>query len=101
MRTAMDILVAAVKMGLMAAGVLFVVEVLVDYLRLGERQRPELDPSNRIRSTWKLSVWATVVAIELAVRLSRPMLNMLSEASADVGEWAMTRRHAHLATRGH
>lgn len=101
MRTVLDIAVALVKMGLMAAGVLYAVEVLVNCLSLGRHQRPEFDSSQRLRSAWRLSVWAGVAATNLVVRMSRPLVNMLSDASADVGEWAVTHRHAHVTTRGH
>lgn len=100
MRTLLDVVVGLLKMGLLAAGVLFAVEVLVDYLRLGEHPRPEFDASRRFRSAWLLSVWAGVVAVDFVARISRPLVNMLSEASADVGEWAITRRQVHVATRG-
>ena len=101
MRTLQDLIVGLVRAGLLAAGVLYAVEVLVHSLSLGELARPELDPSRRLVSSWRLSVWAGATAIQLAVRMSRPLINTLSEASADVGEWAMTRRHAHVTTRGH
>jgi hypothetical protein len=100
MRTVQEIMVALLKMGLMAAGVLYAVEVLVHCLSLGEHQRPEFDSSRRLRSAWQLSVWAGAAATDLVVKMSRPLVNILSEASADVGEWAITRRHAHVTTRG-
>ncbi len=99
MRTLQDFVVGLVRMGLLAAGVLYAVDVLVDYLSLGEHRRPEFDPSRRVLSTWRLSVWAGVAAADLTAKMIRPLLNTLSEASADVGEWAMTRRHAQVTTR--
>jgi len=100
MRTVQDIAVALIKTGLMVAGVLYAVEVLVNCLSFGEHRRPQFDSSRRIRSVWRLSVWAGVAAAHLVMRMSRPLINMLSEASADVGEWAVTHRHAHVTTRG-
>jgi hypothetical protein len=101
MRTVQDIVVGLLKMGLLAAGVLYAVEVIVDYLRLGGHHRPEFEPSRRLRSLWLLSVWAGVAAVDFLARLTRPLINTLSEASADVGEWAITRRQAHVTTRSH
>jgi hypothetical protein len=101
MRTVQDVVIGLLKMGLLAAGVLYAVEVVVDYLRLGENPRPEFDPNKRLRSLWLVSVWAGVVAADFVARVSRPLTNMLSEASADVGEWAITRHQARVATRGH
>lgn len=101
MRMVQDVAVALIKTGLMVTGVLYTVEVLVHCLSFGEHQRPEFDSSRRLRSAWRLSVWAGVAATELVVRISRPLVNMLSEASADLGEWAITHRHAQVTTRGH
>lgn len=95
MRTVLDIAVALIRIGLMMAGVLYAVDVLVHCLSLGKHQRPEFDSSQRLRSSWQMSVWAGATAVDLAVRMSRPLVNVLSEASADVGEWAITHRHAH------
>ncbi|HEV3275865.1 MAG TPA: hypothetical protein VG860_03540 [Terriglobia bacterium] len=100
MRTVGEFVVGLLKMGLLAAGVLYAVEVLVAYLRLGDHLRPEFDSSKPLRSATRWSVWAGVVATDLVVRLFQPMVNMLSEASADVGEWAIARRDAHVPTRG-
>jgi len=101
MRTVQEVVVALIRTSLMVAGVLYAVEVLVNCLSLGEHKLPEFDSSRRVRSAWRLSVWAGVAATDLVVRISRPFLNMLSEASADVGEWAVTHRHAQVTTRGH
>lgn len=101
MRTLQDLVLGLVRAGLLAAGVLYAVEVLVHCLSLGEHPRPELDPSRRLMSAWRLSVWAGVTTVRMAVKMSRPLINTLSEASADVGEWAITRRQAHVTTRSH
>ncbi|HEV2426017.1 MAG TPA: hypothetical protein VGZ29_14400 [Terriglobia bacterium] len=99
MRTVQEVVVALIRAGLMVAGVLYAVDVLVNCLSLKEHNRPEFDASRRFRSAWLLSVWAGVTAAKLVVRMSRPLVNILSEASADVGEWAITHRHAHVTTR--
>jgi hypothetical protein len=99
MRTLQDLVVGLVRAGLLAAGVLYAVEILVHSLRLGEQAPPGFDPSRRLVSWWRLSVWAGVTAIQMVVRMSRPLVNTLSEAAADVGEWAITRRHATVTTR--
>lgn len=100
MRTVQEVVVALIRAGLMTAGVLYAVEVLVNCLSLGEHERPEFDVSKRFRSAWRVSIWAGVTAAKFVVRISRPLVNMLSEASADVGEWAITHRHAQVTTRG-
>ena len=100
MRTVQELVVGLIKGGLLAAGVLYAVEVLVTYLRLGELNRPGFDSSKRLRSAAQWSIWAGVVATEFVARLGRPLVNMLSEASADVGEWAIARHHQ-AATRSH
>ncbi len=101
MRTVGDLVVGLIRAGLLSAGVLYAVDVIVDYLSLGGHRRPEYDPSKRLRSAWELSVWAGVAGTDLVVRMIRPVVNMLSEASADVGQWAVARHEARVATRGH
>jgi hypothetical protein len=46
-----------------------------------------------VRSAQRLVVWLGVKALALAVRMATPIFGMLSEASAEVGEWFLSHRH--------
>jgi hypothetical protein len=98
MRTIEALVVTLLDMSLLVAGVLYVVEVLIAYFRPGPRQRPEIDPSQAFRSGSRWFIWAGVMSLDFLVMLSRPMVNILSEASADVGEWAIARHQSRIST---
>jgi hypothetical protein len=98
MKSVLDFLLGLVKVGLLAAGVWYVVQVLLAYLHLAERPCPEFDSSQRARSVWRRLVWAGAVIVDCAVQLSRPLVDALADASADLGEWAITRHQSRLTT---
>jgi hypothetical protein len=98
MRTVEDSAAGLLNLSLLVASVLYAVEVLSAYFRPEKRQRPEIDSSQPLRTGSHWLVWAGVMAADFMVKLSRPLFGMLSEASADVGEWAITRYQARLTT---
>jgi hypothetical protein len=100
MKAAQEVIGGLLKTGLAAAGVLYAIEVLWIYAKCGENYRPELHRANKIQFIEQLLIWAGVVLIEALVRLSRPVLNMLTEASADLGEWALARHAAGVPVQG-
>lgn len=61
--------------------------VLISYLTYGARPRPQVDFRDPARSAENLAAWAGVNAVALGVRAITPIFAMLSEASADVGDW--------------
>ena len=77
-----------------AAAALYVGMVLMRYRTDGPRYRLNLDPQDPARSAQHLAVWLGVKILEGCVRVARPILNMLLEASAEVGEWLMRRSPA-------
>jgi len=77
-----------------AAAVLYVGLVLVRYRTDGPRYRLNFNPQDPARSAQHLAVWLGVKILEGCVRVARPILNMLLEASAEVGEWLMRRSPA-------
>ena len=99
MRGAQELIWGLVRMALVAAGVFYVVQVLITYAKQEGHLRPGYDPNDRLRSAERLLVWAGVMAVWAVVRLGRPVVNMLSEASADFGEWAINRRPVQAAIR--
>ena len=99
MRGAQELISGLVRMGLVAAGVFYAVQVLIAYAKHESLQRPAFDRNDRLQSAGDLLVWAGVLTVWTVGRLARPLVNMLSEASAEVGEWAIARRHFPAATR--
>ena len=51
--------------------------------------RPALDHVDGIQFAKRLLVWVGVALAAVAVKLGRPLLDMLTEASAEFGEWAI------------
>jgi len=66
--------------------------VVVSYLTYRPRPRPRVDLRDPARSVEHLAVWLGVNILVLAVRAGGRVFGMLSEASADVGEWFLSRR---------
>ena len=99
MRGAQELIWGLVRMAMVAAGVFYAVQVLIAYTKQETRERPEFDAKDRLRSTERLLVWGGVMTVWLIGRLARPVINTLSEASAEVGEWAISRRQAQVTAR--
>jgi len=83
-----------IKIALGAMGVLYVVEVLRIHARSDESYRSTFRRARSIHFIERLLIWAGVVLIRILVRLIRPVLDTLAEASADVGERIVARRAA-------
>ena len=77
-----------------AAAALYVGLVLMRYRTDGPRYRLNFNPQDPARSAQNLAVWVGVKVLEGCVRIARPILTMLLEASAEVGEWFMRRSPA-------
>jgi hypothetical protein len=99
MKTVQEVVWGLLKIGLASVGLLYAVQVIGGYAKFGEHDRPEFDPTHIIESVEQLIIWVGVTSIRLSVRLSRPLLGLLTEASADVGEWALARHTAGLSAR--
>jgi hypothetical protein len=64
--------------------------VFLHYFAHGTRPRPVLDLNKPARSAEDLAVWMGVRLVAVGVRAGKPVLSMLSEASADVGDWFLS-----------
>ena len=89
---AQEVIRGLLKTGLAAVGIPYTVEVLVVYGRSGANYRPARNRSDRIQYVERLLIWAGVVLIAVVVKLNRSVLEVLTEASADFGEWALARQ---------
>ena len=79
------------KLALLAGAVLYFGLVLTSYFANGPQHRPQVNWHDKAHSAELLAVWLGVGALALAVRVGTPIYGMLSEASADVGEWFLAR----------
>lgn len=66
--------------------------VLMTFATDGPRYRPRLRLADPLRSLERLLVWLGVKALMLLMAWARAALAVLSEASAEVGEWFMSQR---------
>ena len=76
---------------LVAAGVLFLRLIALAYRTEG----PSYSDRNRgyaARSTALLLAWPGAMGLAVALRVGRALLETLYEASADLGEWYVSRR---------
>ena len=81
------------KLALLAGAVLYAGLVLLSYRSRGPHGRPRVDLRDPAHSAERWAIWLGVVVLALAVRMATPIFEMLSEASADVGDWVLSRRH--------
>ena len=75
----------------------YTLEVLVIHANSDANYRPALDRVDGIQFVKRLFVWVGVGSIAVAVKLGRSLIDMLTEASAEFGEWAIAR----MMRRGH
>lgn len=84
---------AFIEVTLLAGAALYTGRVLLSYRTEGPYLRPPVDWRNPAHSTERYAVWLGVKGLALAVRVVTPILGMLSEASAEVGEWFLGHPH--------
>jgi hypothetical protein len=84
------------KLALLAGAALYTGLVLVSYRNDGPRVCPRIDWRDPAHSAGHWAVWLGVETLALAVRVATSIYGMLSEASAEVGDWFLSRRHDEL-----
>ena len=95
-----EMLVAgAVKLGLVASGVFYVVLVLTTYAREGPHYRLHLEWGDPTRSVERLLIWIGIKVTVAIARACRSVLDILYEASADVGTWVVSKSSAQVQAR--
>lgn len=82
----------ALKVALIAIAILYGGLVLANYATGGARYPLRLDPEEPARSLQQILVWAGVKLLDAMVRTLKVLWEMLSDASAEVGEWFVSRR---------
>jgi hypothetical protein len=81
-----------INLALLAGGAIYAGLVVMDYRTDGPHPRPRVDLRDPAHSAERLAVWMGVKTLTLAVQVGTPIFGMLSEASADVGEWFLSHR---------
>jgi len=76
----------------LAAGALYAGMVVMRHCTDGPYCCPAFQRRNPVRSTERLGVWLGVKALEGFLGITRLLLGVLLEASAEVGEWYLRRR---------
>ena len=89
----LSILNGFLELALLAVVAVYTGLVLTNYGTAGRHVHPRVDWRDPLHSAGRLAVWLGVVALALAVRIMTPIFEMLSEASAEVGEWFVGPRH--------
>ena len=88
-----SVFMRVLDLALLAGAALYAGLVLTSYRTEGARLLPQVDWRDPAHSAEHLAVWLGVTALTLAVRVGTPIFGMLSEASAEVGDWFLSHRH--------
>ena len=86
-----SILMGFINLAILAGGILYAGLVLMSYRTDGPHYSVRFNSKDPARSAQRLLVWLGVKALAFAVAIGVPILGMLSEASAVVGEWFLRR----------
>ncbi len=84
------VLTTAIDWTVLAGAAFYGTFVFITYFTEGSRPRPQIDFSRPARLAENYAVWMGVQAVAVSVRAGKPVLSMLSEASADVGDWFLS-----------
>jgi hypothetical protein len=87
------LLMGLLELALLAGAALYAGLVLTSYRTEGRNLVPHVDRRDLTHSAERLAVWPGVMALALVVQVATPIFGMLSEASAEVGEWFLSQRH--------
>jgi hypothetical protein len=99
MKAMSELFAELLKISFAGAGLFYAAEVMVNFVRSGESYQPAVDHEHPVRSAGRLLVGAGVLVTAAVVALGRPVVAMLSEASAEVGEWALAKRQNRVPGR--
>ena len=81
------------QLALLAGAIFYITLVTLSYFEDKAHARPRFDSRDPAHSLEHLAVWVGVAALVVVVRVLTPVFEMLSEASAEVGEWFLNHRH--------
>jgi hypothetical protein len=84
-----SVFMRVLDLALLAGAALYAGLVLTSYRTEGPRLLPQVDWRDPAHSVERLALWPGL----MAVRVAAPIFGMLSEASAEVGEWFLSQSH--------
>lgn len=84
---------AILKLTFLAGAALYAGLVFMNYRTGSSHLRPPVDRRDPARSFERLAVWLGVTVLTLVVRAAARFFGMLSEASAEVGDWFLGHHH--------
>jgi len=88
------------ELSLLAGVVLYTGLLAMNYRTVDLAASPRVDWREPAQAVELWSVWLGVYALSIALRAAKPVFAMLSEASADVGEWFLHQvRHESLSEK--
>ena len=87
------VFVGLLNLALLAGTAVYAALVLMSFRTDSPHRRPRLKRRHPLRSAGRLLVWMGAEALTLVIRAVAPIFAILSEASADVGEWVLSRHH--------
>ena len=87
------------KLLLVAFGILYAGLILMAYVTVGPHYALKVDLGDPARTAESFLVWLGVKAVALILRAGGAVLGTLSEASAEVGEWVISRRGVEAQAR--
>ncbi len=88
-----------VKLGLITTGLFYGFLLLTTYAKEGPDYRPNLDLADPARSVERLLIWVGIKVATAIARAARSTLDLLYEASADVGTWVVSKSSAQVQAR--
>jgi hypothetical protein len=93
MATVAFVLSIIIKLALIVLGTIYISLVARRYATARSLETPKFQLEQLGRSIEQFLVWGGVKLLDLAIRMMRPVWQTLLEASADVGEWVVSREH--------
>ena len=88
-----------VKLGLIASGLFYGFLVLTTYAKEGPDYRVHWELPDPARSLERVLIWMGIKVATAIGRAARSILNLLYEASADVGTWVVSKSGAQVQAR--
>jgi hypothetical protein len=89
----------AVKLGLITSGLFYGFLVLTTYAREGPAYRLHLELADPARSAERLLIWMGIKVAAAIAWAAKLILDLLYEASADVGTWVVSKSSAQVQAR--
>ena len=98
-QTAQMLVAAVLKLGLIASAVFYTFLLMTTYAKEGRDYRLYLEPGDSARSVQRLLIWVGIKVTTAIRRGFRLVLELLYDASADVGTWVVSKSGAEVRAR--